>query len=45
LMTIGVGQCEPELRRTRVLYVATALLVLAYEYLSPLSFLRSLVER
>ncbi len=45
LMTIGVGQCEPELRRTRVLYVATAFLVLAYEYLPLLSSLRSLVGR
>jgi hypothetical protein len=45
LMTIGVAQCEPALRRTRVLYVATAFLVLAYDYLPLLSFLRSLLGR
>jgi hypothetical protein len=45
LMTIGVGQCEPELRRTRVLYVATALLILAYEYLPLLASVRSLLRR
>jgi hypothetical protein len=45
LMTIGVGQCEPELRRTRVLYVATCLLVLAYGYLPLLPAVRSLIGR
>jgi hypothetical protein len=45
LMTIGVGQCEPERRRTRVLYVATCLVVLAYDYLPLLPFVRSLIGR
>jgi len=45
LMTIGVGQCEPERRRTRVLYVATCVLVLAYDYLPLLPFVRSLIGR
>jgi hypothetical protein len=45
LMTIGVGQCEPERRRTRVLYVATCILVLAYDYLPLLSSVRSLIGR
>lgn len=45
LMTIGVGQCEPELRRTRVLYVATCVLVLAYGYLPLLPAVRSLIGR
>ncbi len=45
LLTIGIGQCEPELRRTRFLYVATCVLVLAYDYLPLLPFVRSLVGR
>ncbi|MGH7895669.1 MAG: hypothetical protein ACREQL_13440, partial [Candidatus Binatia bacterium] len=45
LMTIGLGQCEPERRRTRVLYVATCILVLAYEYCPLFPFVRSLTGR
>lgn len=45
LVTIGISQCEPGLRRTRVLYVATGLLVVAYAHVPLLGSLRSLLGR
>jgi hypothetical protein len=43
LLTLGLAQCEPELRRTRLLYIGGCFLVLLYDYVPLLSFLRPLV--
>ena len=43
LLILGLAQCEPRLRRTRVLYVAILLLVLLYDYANLPALARALL--